>query len=78
MMTAILYTINGCSKCQNIKNFLQEFDLKFNEINICEQPEFSKEVQKHVGEFYVPIFIYRNTIIKGDRISEIKELVGVK
>ncbi len=74
--TPVLYTINSCSRCQTVKNYLTSFHIKYNEINLSETPSRHEDLKEYIGEVYVPLFIYRNRTIKGDRLEEIRQLIN--
>lgn len=74
--TPMLYTINSCTRCQNVKNHLHALNIEFNEISLSETPRKHLDIQKYIGEVYVPLFIYGNRIIKGDRLEEINKLIN--
>ncbi|MGM7701508.1 glutaredoxin family protein [Pseudalkalibacillus sp. Hm43] len=74
--TPVLYTIDSCSRCQTVKNYLMSFQIEFNEVNLSETPSRHKDVKEQIGEVYVPLFIYRNRTIKGDRLEEIQQLIN--
>ncbi|MCF6137427.1 glutaredoxin family protein [Pseudalkalibacillus berkeleyi] len=76
--TPVVYTINSCSRCQKVKNYLEELNITFNERNLSETPRYHKDLQDSIGEVYVPIIIYGNCIIKGDQLEEINKMIHLE
>ena len=49
-----VYTTNTCPYCVMLKNYLQDQDIPFNEINVEKQPEMMKKVVEATGQMGVP------------------------
>ncbi len=76
MSKIVVYIIQGCTKSHKIKTFLNQNDFQFEEVNITEDPARAEEVTRLVGEFYVPVLLYKNdTVIKGDDLEAIERLI---
>jgi len=62
----LMYSRNMCSDCIRSKNYLERNQIPFEEINIIENPEFKKTVEKlNNGRQTVPTIIIEN---KSDKI----------
>lgn len=75
--TPVVYTINSCLRCQKVKNYLEELNITFDEINLSKTPKYHKDLKKSIGEVYVPIIIYGKRIIKGDQLEEINKMINL-
>jgi glutaredoxin len=71
-----LYMIEGCCKCQRVKDYLVSQQVDFEERNIIDQPEFIPELKNITGEVITPTLSYKQTIIIGDRLREIDRLLN--
>jgi glutaredoxin len=76
MKNSLLYTIVGCSKCHRVKEYLEMSHLSFEEVNITENPDRAEEVIQLLGEFYVPVLLYKDyTVVKGDNLEKIQQVI---
>jgi glutaredoxin len=71
MSQNILYTISGCHKCQQAKEYLSSKRIEFQEINILEQPEFITDLKSLVGEITTPVFYMNEKVYIGKHIYTI-------
>lgn len=54
----ILFTLDGCSHCESLKNRLNELTIPYNELEINENPEIWDEVVKQIKHELLPtVFI---------------------
>lgn len=60
-----IYSSPACPYCDQVKNYLTEKDINFQEINLSEQPEKAEELVKKTGQMGVPV-----TMIKKDQDEE--------
>ena len=70
-----IYTINKCTTCQLIKEFIDMIQIKCEIIDITENPSILKHHFKELNykcpkEFLFPILIYNNDVIFGKNIIE--------
>jgi glutaredoxin len=72
LMTNTLYTITGCPKCQSVKSYLKEHNIAFTEVNVMEQPDHYQEVVELIDDFYAPVLVYGQTVIKGEIIKKLE------
>jgi glutaredoxin len=70
----ILYTIIGCTKCQAVQRYLKENKITFTEVNVMEQPERFHEVVELIGEFYAPVLVYGQTVLKEEIINKLESM----
>ena len=82
-MIVNVYTTTTCPYCKMAKEFLKAHNIKFNEINVQEQPEKGQEITEKSGEIGVPqIEIKKDkddagTIIVGFDKEEPKNSLGL-
>ncbi|PTL39080.1 glutaredoxin family protein [Alkalicoccus saliphilus] len=50
-----LYTIDGCSVCEQARQHLTQQTISFKERNILHTPEAQKELKELIGEVYAPV-----------------------
>jgi glutaredoxin len=74
--SSILYTITGCPKCQSVKNYLNEKKISFMEVNVMEQPDRYHEVVELIGEFYAPVLVYGQTVMRGEIINKLESIIS--
>lgn len=68
-----LYTISGCHKCQQAKEYLFSQGINFQEVNILEQPESIPGLKSLVDEIRTPVFYMDEKVYMGDHIYTIFE-----
>lgn len=71
MKKKILYTISGCLKCQQAKDYLSSQSIDFQEINILEQPESIPSLKCLVGEITTPVVYMDGQVYTGKHIYAI-------
>jgi glutaredoxin len=70
-----LYMIEGCHKCQRVKEYLVSQQIDFEERNIIYQPKFIQELKRLTGEVITPVLSYKQKVIIGDQLEEIGRLL---
>lgn len=65
MLEFILYTINGCHKCQIVREHLENLNIHYKEVNILQRKEAAKVIQNRIGEVRVPVLLVDHEIIWG-------------
>jgi glutaredoxin len=79
MPTAIVYTAPECPHSKNLKDFLNEIGVEFEEKSVLSTPDVFKELFEKSGQKAVPIAIIGDEVFIGfDRRVErrIKRAVG--
>ncbi|MGM9887272.1 MAG: glutaredoxin-like protein NrdH [Lactococcus sp.] len=69
-----VYSKNNCMQCKMVKKWLNEHDVKFDEINIDEKPEFIQTVLD-MGFRAAPVVQKDEITFSGFRPSELAKLV---
>ncbi|WP_144463499.1 glutaredoxin family protein [Siminovitchia fortis] len=54
MMAVTVYTTTRCPYCVMLKNFLEEKEIVFNEVNVERDPEKMKKLIQTTGQMGVP------------------------
>lgn len=73
----VLFTSNGCSYCEQVKQFLNENKVEYAVINISEEPKYRKLLMSK-AIMQVPALLYDNkTFVTGYKPDEIKALLGI-
>jgi len=73
----LIYTTSTCPWCVKTKTFLKESKIKYEEINVTENPKRRNEVFEKSGQMGVPVTDIEGTIVIGyDRIA-IKKASGL-
>ncbi|MGM7680911.1 glutaredoxin family protein [Cytobacillus sp. Hm23] len=67
-MTTVLYTMDGCSSCQYIRNFLRKQNIQFTEKNIFHHKEYLLELQQLINDITLPILHLDDKVIIGKDI----------
>lgn len=72
-MEFILYTINGCHKCQNVREHLENSHINYKEINILQSKEVAKMIHNKMGEVRVPVLQIDHEFIWGKDLLKIEK-----
>jgi glutaredoxin 3 len=77
-MTVKVYTTAMCPYCHMAKDFLKENKIKFEEINLENNPKGVKEMIDKSGQTGVPVLDVNGTIIVGFDTEKIKKTLKLK
>jgi glutaredoxin len=66
----IVYTGRLCSDCLALKAWLADKDISFEEREIREKPEHSRELVEAIGKEAVPYLLYRGEWIRGYQVGK--------
>lgn len=61
----IVYTAEGCSACEAVKQFLNKENVPFQERNITRNPAFATELEKKLGRRATPLTVINGQTILG-------------
>ncbi|APH05757.1 hypothetical protein [Bacillus weihaiensis] len=64
-MKPILYTIDGCVECFQVRRHLLTANIEFREKNLLKDRKSATEVFTLVGEVIAPVFVDGEKIVKG-------------
>jgi glutaredoxin-like YruB-family protein len=77
-MSIKVYTTATCPYCHMAKDFLKENKIKFEEINLENNPKAVKEMIDKSGQMGVPVLDINGTIIIGFDTEKIKKALKLK
>jgi glutaredoxin-like YruB-family protein len=77
-MAVKIYTTNTCPFCHMAKDFLKENKIKFEEINLENNPKAVKEMIDKSGQTGVPVLDINGKIIVGFDVENIKKTLKLK
>ncbi|MBM7701302.1 glutaredoxin domain-containing protein [Metabacillus iocasae] len=72
-MKPVLYIIDGCHNCFEVRRHLVKEEIQFDEINLLHNRQAAKELKRKAGEITAPVFIQGNIIIKDLNILQVKK-----
>ena len=72
-----VYTTPTCIYCQNLKTFLKEKGIEFEEINVANNPEALKEMVAKSGQLGVPVVDIDGQIVIGFDKEKISKLLNL-
>lgn len=72
MNKPILYTISGCSRCQEAKQHLEGIDMEYLERNILDDFQSVHELMKISGEIITP------TLVIGEKTYNQREILSIQ
>lgn len=74
----IVYTTNSCPYCVALKNFFQENNVDFKEVDITQDEELKKKIVEETGKREVPITKIEGETIIGFDKEKISQLLNIK
>ena len=77
-MAVKVYTTATCPYCHMAKDFLKENKIKFEEINLENNPKAVKEMTDKSGQMGVPVLDINGTIIIGFDTEKVKKTLKLK
>jgi len=72
-----IYTRTTCAPCRAVKTWLQKKGVKYEELNIDENPELEGEVMQRTGLLMVPVIQIGENIVQGMNFARLSELLMV-
>lgn len=70
-----VYTTNTCPYCTMAKEFLEENNVKFENINVSDDQDAAEEMIEKSGQMGVPVIEIEGQIIVGFNKDKIKSLL---
>ena len=81
MKKVIIYTVDGCPHCQDVKELLKEKKVKFTEKNISKNPKLAEEMIKKSGQMGVPVVNIekdgKEDVIVGFDQAKLTQVLGI-
>ena len=72
-----IYTRTTCAPCRTVKTWLQKKGVKYEELNVDEQPELMDDVIRKTGLMMVPVIVVGENHVQGMNFSRLSELLMV-
>lgn len=72
-----MYTTTGCGKCMSLKQYLNQHKIKFDEINLSNEPALIDEMIEKSSQFEVPVLDINGRIIVGFDKKKIDFILGI-
>lgn len=72
-MNVTVYTISGCNWCKALKEYLEEKEIPFTEINVSEKKWMLKEMVEKTGQKRVPVVDIDGNILVGFEPEKLDE-----
>ncbi len=73
-----IYSTPTCIYCQTLKQYLQENNIKFEDIDVSQNKEAREEMGKKSGEMGVPVIDINGEIVVGFDKEKIDKLLNIK
>jgi len=77
-MTVKIYTTTVCPFCHMAKDFLKTNNIKFEEVNLENNPKAVEEMIKKSGQTGVPVLDINGTIVIGFDVEKIKKALKLR
>lgn len=74
----IVYTAPGCVYCHNLKSYLKEQNVIFDEIDVTKNMSVADDIIKKTGQLAVPVVEINNEIIIGFDKEKLRGLLKIK
>lgn len=71
-----IYTSDTCIQCKKVKEYFENNNLEFKELNISSNIEYKRELIKK-GYLSVPVIVIDGQDILGFDLTRIKQLTGI-
>ncbi len=71
-----IYTSDTCIQCKKVKEYFENNNLEFKELNISSNIEYKRELIKK-GYLSVPVIVIDGQDILGFDLTRIKQLTGM-
>ena len=75
-MSVTVYTRTTCAPCRMVKTFLQKKGVKYEEVNVDENPERAAEAFEKSGFQMVPVTVIGDRVISGMNIPLLSEILN--
>lgn len=73
----IVYSTAACAYCIRLKQFLQDNNIEFENVDVSAQPDRAQEMVQKSGQMGVPVIDIEGTIIVGFDKEKIKSELGL-
>lgn len=77
-MTVKIYSTPGCIWCKKTKEFFEENNVKYSDIDVGSNKKAAEEMMKKSGQMGTPVIDANGTIIVGFDESKLKKALNLK
>ena len=78
MTEVVVYSTPACKFCKKTKNFLDEHDIEYEDVNVAEDSEALKNMVKKSGQKGVPVTVVNDDdVIVGFSEEKLKDAIGI-
>ena len=77
-MSVKVYSTPSCPWCHKVKEFLEENNIKFSDVNVASDVDSAKEMVEKSGQMGVPVIDANGEIIVGFNEPKLRELLNIK
>ena len=74
----VVYSTQACPWCHKAKDYLDEHDIKYEDVDVSQDHDRAQEMVKKSGQNGVPVIEVGDTIIVGFDREKLAELLGIK
>lgn len=78
MASVKIYTTNTCTYCKMAKDFFQQNNVQYEELNVVTDVKARQEMVEKSGQLGVPVIDIDGTIVVGYDRERLGELLGIK
>jgi glutaredoxin-like YruB-family protein len=76
MVKVVVYSTPECSHCKNVKAWLKENNVEFENIDVSTDEKKAEEMIERSGQQSVPVIFVGEKMIVGEDIQALKEALG--
>jgi glutaredoxin-like YruB-family protein len=77
MMSVKVYSTPSCPKCKQLKKFLSERGVEYEDINVASDPAAAQEMIEKSGQMAVPVIDINGKVIAGFNKKKVVEALGL-
>lgn len=77
-MKVRVFSTETCPFCVTLKDFLKEYDIEFEDINVAENEAAQKEMIEKTGQMGVPVIDIDGQMVVGFDQDKIKNLLKIE
>lgn len=76
-MNITIYTTPTCVYCHQLKSFLQEKDVEYQEVDVSQDQEAAQRIVQETGQMGVPVTQIDDRYVLGFAKDTISEILGI-
>lgn len=78
METPTLYVKRGCPYCKAAKNYLDQEDIRYQEVEVRGEPEEMKKLEEISGQSKTPTLVWDGEVLADFGTDELSEFVAAR